>query len=78
MRYFHATNNPTLQTLLRRLGLGLGWVVEDDLTDDVLKKSLSSKWLQGLGFLQVLPLFGFYSSSGQLGILIFKQTEAYA
>ena len=53
----------------------LGWVVEDNLTDDVLKKSLSSKWLQGLGFLQVLPLFGFYSSSGQLETLIFKHTE---
>ena len=76
MRYFHATNNPTPQTLLRRLGLG--WVVEDDLTDDVLKKSLSSKWLQGLGFLQVLPLFRFYSSSGQLETLIFKHTEARA
>ena len=75
MRYFHATKNPTPQTLLG-LGLGLGWVVEDDLTDDVLKKSLSSKWLQGLGFLQVLPLFCFYSSSGQLGTLIFKHTEA--
>ena len=60
------------------IGLGLGWVVEDDLTDDVLKKSLSSKWLQGLGFLQVLPLFRFYSSSGQLETLIFKQTEARA
>ena len=56
----------------------LGWVVEDDLTDDVLKKSLSSKWLQGLGFLQVLPLFGFYSSSGQLETLIFKHTGACA
>ena len=51
--------------------LGLGWVVKDDLTDDVPKKSLSSKWLQGLGFLQVLPLFWFYSSSGQLETLIF-------
>ena len=75
MRYFHATKNPRPQTLL---GLGLGWVVEDDLTDDVLKKSLASKWLQGLGFLQVLPLFRFYSSSGQIETLIFKQTEARA
>ena len=77
MRYFHATKIHTPQTLLG-LGLGLGWVVEDDLTDDVLKKSLSSKWLQGLGFLQVLPLFRFYSSSGQLETLIFKHTEARA
>ena len=79
VRYFQATNNPRPQTLLGLgLGLGLGWVVEDDLTDDVLKKSLSSKWLQGLGFLQVLPLFRFYSSSGQLETLIFKHTEARA
>ena len=38
MRFFYATYSYITN-------LGLGWVVEDDLTDDVLKKSLSSKWL---------------------------------
>ena len=57
--------------------LGLGWVIEDDLQMTCEEKHLA-KWLQGLREIQVLPLFCFYSSSGQLETLIFKHTEARA
>ena len=57
--------------------LGLGWVIEDDLQITCKEKLLASGY-RSLEKIQVLLLFGFYSSSGQLGTLIFKHTGACA
>ena len=40
-------------------GLGLGWVVEDDLTDDVLKKAYLASGYRGLGFSKSFHCFAF-------------------